>query len=103
MRRVQPIQYFLRALAHNRDARFLVHQLTRFELHRLQIAGRAGRLESERLHFSGDIFHRLPVAVAARVAALQTIVRQKLDVRPPAVALRHKIGRKKGRRAQRQN
>ena len=100
LRRVQPIQDFFPALADNRDAGFLFHQLTRLELHRLQIARRPRGLESEGLHLSGDIFDRLAVAVAARFAALQFVVRQKLDVRPPAVALRREIGREEGRGAQ---
>src|ERR1039458_9809693 len=101
--RVLPVQDFFRALAHNRDARFFFHHLTRLELHRLEIPRRPGRLQSERLHFSGDIFRGFAVALAACVPPLQFVIRQKLDVRPPPVALRHKIGPQQSRRAQRQD
>src|ERR1035437_10185401 len=101
--RVLPVQDFFRALAHNCDARFFFHHLTRLELHRLEIPRRPGRLQSERLHFSGDIFRGFAVALAACVPPLQFVIRQKLDVRPPPVALRHKIGPQQSRRAQRQD
>ena len=66
--------------------RFL--DLPRLERHRLDESADARRFEPALRKFRGDILGRARVPGAAGVAALQRIVRQKLDVLPPAVAVR---------------
>ena len=58
------------------------------ELDRLQVAFLACGLESELLKLARDIIHRLAEFVGADIAALQFVVGQELDVRPPESCLR---------------
>jgi len=75
------------AVADQGEAGLFRNQLARLELHRLQVARDARRLESQALELAGHVFHGLAEFAGANVAALQLVVGQELNVRPPEFAL----------------
>ena len=89
-RRPEPAAAF--SVAHQREAGLILHDLLYVELHRLEIARRAGRLQTGAFELSRHIARGLEMFRAAGVAALHVVVRQVLDMRPPAVAFGFEIG-----------
>ena len=75
------------ACASQREARVRFVDLPGLERDSLDESVRARRLEPGLLELVRDVFGRALVAGAARVASLQRVVREKLDVLPPAVAV----------------
>jgi hypothetical protein len=78
----------------NREPGSFLDELPRLECDGLQVAVSATRLEPTRFQVGGDVLGRLAMTRASRVPSLQRIVREKLDVRPPALrrlrGLRHR-------------
>src|SRR5262249_47715401 len=66
-------------------ARLGLDDLPRHEPDRLQVSRRAGRFEPGLLEAIGDVRGGLLVTFAAGVAPFERVVREELDVRPPAL------------------
>jgi len=71
------------AVADQREAGLFLHQQARVELDGLPIAGGARGLEAELPELAGYVIHRLEKFRGADIAALQFVVGEELDVRPP--------------------
>ena len=71
------------------------HAAVQFE--RLPVAVRARRFQTDRLELGLDILDGLVEPRRADVAALELVVSQKLDMRPPRLAFGREIGRLRAR------
>src|SRR5438552_6228424 len=63
-----------RAVPHEREGGLLLDDSPRAKLHRLDVAGIAGRLEAAALEFARDVFRGAAVARAAGFTAFQLVV-----------------------------
>ena len=89
-------QFLGLAVAHQRQAGFRFFKPARMEADRLDVAVRAGRLQPRAFEFSGHIGGGFAITGAARIAALQFVVRQILDMAPPTVAIRQACHQRRG-------
>ena len=77
------------------------HEQPAVELDRLPESGRAGRLEAYRAKLPFDVLEGFVEPGGADIPALEFVVGQKLDMRPPALALGREIrGLRDGTRMQ---
>ena len=98
-------RHFL-AVAHERETRLIRHEQPAVELHRLPESRRAGRLEANRPKLALDVLDGFVEARRPDVPALELVVGEKLDVRPPALpfgreirGLRNRAGNRRGQKA----
>jgi len=75
------------AVSHQRQARLPFHDLSGAKLHRLYIAGFAGRFQTAAFKLGRDILGRPPMSWTTGFAAFELVVSEKRDVRPPAFAV----------------
>src|SRR4029077_4149790 len=92
-------QLLLFPIADQRQARLILHDLLHVELHWLEIARRARRLQTGAFQFSRHISRGFQVLWASGVTPLHVVVRERLDMGPAAVALSVEIGRRMKREA----